>query len=230
MSINEITTLEDRHQAIFDQLKSLARAIKEVIGQECEVVIHDFSDLEHSIIWIEGNVTNRETGGSLTDLGLAKIRAGETEDLYNYITYDNGRTLRSSSTFLRDSDGQVFGALCINVDITPLLAIEHTLRTLTKGNDSQGISEHFSDDIHEIVNMMIEEATVEIGKPLALMSKEEKVAVVAMLDSKGAFEVKKAVPYVAGRLGVSRYTVYNYINESRACQEVGPADNDHHSR
>lgn len=225
----DTVSAEQYRQIIFDQLKHLSKAIRESAGQECEVVLHDFTDLEHSIIWIEGNITNREIGGSLTDLGLAKIRAGETEDLYNYTTYtDDGRTLRSSSTFLRDPDGCVFGALCVNVDVTPLLAFEHTLRALTRGNDNQTITEHFSDDIHEIVNSMIEEATVEIGKPLALMSKEEKVAVVAILDRKGAFEVKKAVPYVASRLGVSRYTVYNYINESRALQEERPANNEHH--
>lgn len=206
--------------AVFTQLKALAPTIKEAIGQNCEVVIHDFSDLEHSIIWIEGNVTNRNLGGSLTDLGLAKIRAGETDDLHNYTTYtDDGKTLRSSSTFLRDDSGDVFGALCINIDITPLLAFQHVLDDLCRHDGTEDVTETFVDDIHEILEGMIEEATGEIGKPPSLMSKEERVTFVAILDGQGAFQVKKAVPLIAGRLGVSRYTVYNYLNEARERQD-----------
>ena len=201
---------------IFTQLKSLAPTIKEAIGQHCEVVIHDFSDLERSVIWIEGNVTNRKLGSPLTDLGLAKIRAGETEDLHNYTTYtEDGKTLRSSSTFLRDNNGEVFGALCINIDVTPLLAFQPILDGLCRRDGPADVTETFVDDIFEILESMIEEAAYEIGKPLSLMSKEERVIFVEILDGKGAFQVKKAVPLIAGRLGVSRYTVYNYLNEAR---------------
>lgn len=228
LPVQETLSLDEYHEIVFDQLKSLAAVIREGVGQDCEVVIHDLKDLEHSIIWIEGNVTNRKVGGSLTDLGLEKIRAGETEDLYNYTTYtDEGRTLRSSSAFLHDSDGNVFGALCINVDITPLLAFEHVLRGLCRREDPEDVTESFSDDINEILKNMIAEVAHEIGKPPSLMTKEERVELVAALDNKGAFQVvKKAVPFVASRLGVSRYTVYNYLNEARERYENGQTASD----
>ena len=212
----DIITNEQYREAIFDQLISLAPAIQNAIGQDCEVVIHDFSDLEHSIIAIAGNVTNRKVGGSLTDLGLEKVRSGETDDLYNYTTHlKDGRTLKSTSAFLRDEDGNVFGALCINVDITPFLAFEHVMRNILQRNETDGITETFSDDIREVLGTLIQDATYEIGKPLALMTRDEKIELIAILDNKGTFQVKKAVPIVADRLGVSRYTVYNYLNEAR---------------
>lgn len=210
----------DSREVIFAQLEPLARVIREAIGQHCEVLIHDFSDLEHSIISIEGDVTGRSVGGSITDLGLAKVRAGDTEDLYNYTTYtDDGRTLRSCSAFLHDEDGQVFGALCINIDITQFLAFQHVLRDYCRRDDVNGVEESFSDDINEILNSMFEEAVFEIGRPPSHMSKQEKVQLVGDLDDKGAFQVKKAVPFVAGRLGVSRYTIYNYLNEAHQQQD-----------
>ncbi len=221
--VRETVFSDGQREVIFDQLKALTGVIRAAVGQDCEVVIHDFRDLENSIIWIEGNLTNRKIGGSLTDLGLAKIRAGEFEDLLNYSTYsDDGRTLRSSSVFLRDPGGNVFGALCINVDITPLLAFDHVLRSLCSRNDSEDVAETFSDDIYEILQNIVEEAAYEIGKPPSLMNRDEKVNLVAALDSKGAFQVvKKAVPFVASRLGVSRYTVYNYLNQARERHENG---------
>jgi len=204
---------------IFDQLKAIALGVRESIGLDCEVVIHDFDDLEHSIICIEGNVTHRQIGGSLTNLGLAKLRKGETDDLYNYTTStEDGRILKSSSTFLRDRNGRVFGAFCINADITSLLAFEHTLRALCHRDDADNVTEFLSDNISEILTTMMSETTYEIGKPISLMSKEDKVSLVSLLDEKGAFQVKKAVPFVAQQLGVSRYTVYNYLNEAREHQ------------
>lgn len=213
-------TGRDSREVIFAKLKPLARVIREAIGQHCEVLIHDFSDLEHSIICIEGDVTGRRVGGPITDLGLAKVRAGETEDLYNYTTYtEDGRTLRSCSAFLHDEDGEVFGALCINIDITQFLAFQHVLRDYCRRDDVNGVEESFSDDINEILNSMFEEAVFEIGRPPSHMSKQEKVQLVGDLDNKGAFQVKKAVPFVAGRLGVSRYTIYNYLNEAHQQQD-----------
>ena len=35
----------------------------------------------------------------------------------------------------------------------------------------------------------------------------------ALLRERSAFSYRKSVPYVAGRLGVSRYTVYKYLDE-----------------
>ena len=40
----------------------------------------------------------------------------------------------------------------------------------------------------------------------------------------GDFQVKRAVPLIAKRLGVSRYTVYNYLNEVRAGEEQASSD------
>ena len=48
------------------------------------------------------------------------------------------------------------------------------------------------------------------------MTKEEKVKVVEMLDDRGIFLVKGAVDVVALALAVSKYTVYNYLEEARA--------------
>jgi len=51
---------------------SLAKTIAEMFGKKCEVLIHDFSNPQHSIIAIEnGPVTGRKIGDPITDLALA---------------------------------------------------------------------------------------------------------------------------------------------------------------
>ncbi|WP_309484580.1 helix-turn-helix domain-containing protein [Streptomyces himalayensis] len=50
------------------------------------------------------------------------------------------------------------------------------------------------------------------GKPLAELDRKEKQQVVKGLEARGAFSVRHGVETVASALGVSRFTVYNYIN------------------
>ncbi|MYT71791.1 helix-turn-helix domain-containing protein [Streptomyces sp. cg28] len=54
------------------------------------------------------------------------------------------------------------------------------------------------------------------GKPLADLDRKEKQEVVRALEARGAFSVRHGVETVAGALGVSRFTVYNYLNREKA--------------
>ncbi|MEU3601309.1 helix-turn-helix domain-containing protein [Streptomyces sp. NPDC006798] len=54
------------------------------------------------------------------------------------------------------------------------------------------------------------------GKPLAELDRKEKQRIVRNLEARGAFAVRHGVETVAGALGVSRFTVYNYLNRERA--------------
>jgi predicted transcriptional regulator YheO len=199
-----------------DELQQIAVGIQKLFGPSCEVVIHDFSDLERSIVHIEGNLTNRSIGGVATDLLLACARNGNTDrDMYNYhVQLPNGRTMRACTMFLRDQHGAAYGAFCINFDITTFSAfhryLEHFLRV-----DVEGVKETFSDDIQGTVHSLLMETVGEMGIDLPMLSREEKINLIARLDEKGIFQVKKSVPVLADELGLSRSTVYNYLSEAR---------------
>ena len=53
------------------------------------------------------------------------------------------------------------------------------------------------------------------GKPLADLDRKAKQEVVRMLEARGAFSVRHGVETVASALGVSRFTVYNYLNREK---------------
>jgi predicted transcriptional regulator YheO len=44
------------------------------------------------------------------------------------------------------------------------------------------------------------------------MSREHKQLAVRMLDDRGAFALRRSVESVADAMGVSRFTIYNYLN------------------
>lgn len=56
------------------------------------------------------------------------------------------------------------------------------------------------------------------GKPLADLDRKAKQEVVRILEARGAFSVRHGVETVAGALGVSRFTVYNYLNRENAAK------------
>ncbi|GAA2687927.1 helix-turn-helix domain-containing protein [Streptomyces aculeolatus] len=61
------------------------------------------------------------------------------------------------------------------------------------------------------------------GVPLAQLDRRTKQQVVRVLETRGAFSVRHGVETVAGALGVSRFTIYNYLNRE-ARQGPAPAD------
>jgi hypothetical protein len=65
------------------------------------------------------------------------------------------------------------------------------------------------------VQGLLAEVADELGGPLNELSRTEKQQAVLLLESRGAFEYRKSAEIVAEALGVTRFTVYNYLNRAR---------------
>lgn len=77
---------------------------------------------------------------------------------------------------------------------------------------------HLSDSLDH----MLAELERRHGVPLAQLDRRTKQQVVRILETRGAFSVRHGVETVAGALGVSRFTIYNYLNR-QARQGPPPA-------
>ena len=66
--------------------------------------------------------------------------------------------------------------------------------------------------LHGALDRLIDGVAAELGAPLPALSREDKQRAVRLLDERGAFTLRRAVEDVADRMGVSRITVYNYLN------------------
>jgi selenocysteine lyase/cysteine desulfurase/predicted transcriptional regulator YheO len=188
--------------ALVPTVNSLADAL----GPGTEVVLHDLRALPNSIVAIAGDLTGRRVGGPMTDLLLGLVRRGTTQDLAGYETYaPDGRVIRSSTVFLRDAQGVAVGCLCVNSDPG-------------QGVRSERVDavEVFPGDVDTLQRLLVERAVEGVGVPVELMKKQHKSQVVRVLDEAGLFLIRDSVDYLAGVLGVTRYTIYNYLNEIRA--------------
>ena len=66
--------------------------------------------------------------------------------------------------------------------------------------------------LHGALDRLIEGVQGELGGPLPRLSREQKQLAVRLLDERGAFILRRAVEDVADAMGVSRITIYNYLN------------------
>ncbi|GEA15923.1 MAG: hypothetical protein PWR22_1797 [Moorella sp. (in: firmicutes)] len=214
----------DQIHPALEAMKPVARGIAATFGKNCEVVLHDLSEPSSSLIFKAGSVTNREIGAPVTNLVLEALqRYGDaTEDLIGYLNRTkDGKVLKSSTIFIRDNSGKIIGCLCINFDLTEFQLAKNILEDFCQLKDLaeagfERTQEQFARDINEVVDNVVENVLQELGKPVPVMTKEEKVKAVEMLDDRGIFLVKGAVDVVAQALAVSKYTIYNYLEEARA--------------
>jgi len=84
--------------------------------------------------------------------------------------------------------------------------------------------ETFALSINDTIDALFEQAVSEIGKQPPTMSTDEKMRVVNALEREGTFKIKGAVNQVALKLGVSNYTVYNYLKKIRAAYAIDKAN------
>lgn len=210
---------------VLDLAVQLVPDLQKVLGPLSEVLVHDLRFPEHSVIAIAGHLTGRSIGAPATDLLLRLTRQNATDvNPLNYNTWtSDGRKMRSSTIFLRDSaaGGEVIGALCINVDVSVGEQLQQWVRenVIMPGDEPAGLQnepvERFDTSVEETMRAALARVLGEIGKKPAELSKAERLRVVEALDQVGVFLIKNSTAFVADALGISRATLYNYVNQVR---------------
>ena len=202
-------------------LFQLAKGISRQFGPNCEVVVHDLdsNDPNSSIVAIEnGHVTGRKVGDGPSHVVLEALRSGR-ENLTDHLSYltrtKDGKILKSSTIYVRDDDGEAIGIFAINYDITLMLAMEENLKQFTATDQDQREPERISRNVGDLLDELIEQSVKIVGKPVALMTKEDKVKAIQFLNETGAFLITKSGDRVCKYFGISKYTLYSYIDESK---------------
>lgn len=206
------------NQQIKNTLFSLAHTIAAHYGKSCEVAVHDLTDdnaAEHSIIYIEnGEVTGRSVGDGASGVVLEQLRGDfEAEDRIGYFTKtSDGKILKSSTTYIRDENGKVIAIFSINHDITALSVASSALAEMVNPIDKGGEVEKITPHVGELLDELLWKSTELIGKPVSLMNKDDKMRAIRYLNSKGALLITKSGDKIAKYFGISKFTLYSYID------------------
>lgn len=228
-------------ELVIDALKHIVKGLEAILGRDVEVVLHDLSKPGHSVVAIaHGEITGRTVGspiisGPYNDLGLRKLISGEGRDrsethtlVTDYKTRTReGRELDSTSVILRDHTGKAYAALCVNADRTRLRALQALVRDIAGVADSNGAADETDDvaSVDSLVEEIIENGIGATGKPVPMMNKEDKIEAVRHMNDRGLFLIRSSVDRVAASLAVSRFTIYNYLDELKGTSGETPAGN-----
>lgn len=200
---------------LLDLLERVAEGIVAVIGTHCEVVVHDFSDPEHSAVVVTGDVTHRKPGAPVPDLSFISGELDkDTPDQLNYQIKINEHTLQSSTIWIRNPEGNPIGAICINVDYADLNEARTLLDKLsasTRNVSDLVVSNTFAKDLDNLIELSARDYLLQKNLPaIEILSLEEKLDMVEQFEEKGLFQIRGSVQRVADLLKVSRASVYNY--------------------
>ena len=220
-----------------ERLIAVFSALVEPLGRSLppstEVVLHDLSKLPNSIVAIHGEVTGRRVGDPATDLLLKNLTELSDDHMVGYETHlADGRRIRSSTMIIRDVTGQAVAALCLNSDLSVWESVQDIASSMLDLGGIRKPAPHSSEarivpapaiesadpevfvtDVDQLAAHLIRQAVSDVDVPVELMQKRHKVAVVRDLKDRGMFHLRDAIDMIATTLGVTRFTIYNYLNE-----------------
>lgn len=214
-------------QEILLQYHSLVRFLGSILPSNTEIVLHDLSQLDKSVVAIEnGAVSGRKIGSPATDFALRVARDGANEDLdfiSNYAGHSpkNASPMRSASYFVRNGS-RVIGLLCINIDESAYRDAGRALESLlglypqpAAPSDPAAEPEILASSVEEIIDNALCAALQDLGLSKHGLDNHERTAVFERLDIAGVFQLKGAVAELAVQLGISEPTVYRTLRAIR---------------
>ncbi len=207
----------------FENYQYLVAFLGKFFGKNVEVVLHDLSDYDCSIIAIEnGHISGRDIGAPLTNFALVKLRTQHYKYQRYFLNYEgvsNNKKLRSASLFIYDDKDQPVGMLCVNMDTTEYAATAKVLMALceidTSNHEVEPIKEYFPHSVSDIVKDAYESAREYSLIEPERLTVDEKTEIIRRMNVDGIFQIKGTIGEVAKLLKVSEATIYRYLGKVR---------------
>ena len=181
------------------------------------------------------HISGRKLGAPLTNMALSILRDKSYEHtdyhLHYYSINVNGKDLRSSTFFIKDS-GELIGLLCINFDDSRYMELHEKLFSLIHPGDfvknissgiaeskenvkdlSSRITENFAIDVASLREQIFNDATANFTTPVDRLNQNERKEIMIKLYEQGLFQLKGSIPFVAKRFSCSQATIYRYLGE-----------------
>jgi predicted transcriptional regulator YheO len=229
---------------ILDSYKNVIDGLAAYYGDAFEIVLHDLTDLDHSIIKIaNGFHSGRKEGAPITDLALymlEEIQKNSAQTAQNppesqspgakagvqsagsidssYISYFSaskyGKPVRSTTMVIFGEKKRAIGLLCINLYLDSPLS--SLLQNFSLDPQGKFIKENFSSDSDELIAKALEKVKADVAADKTIPASQRNKEIVTLLYYQGIFKLKNAVQSISTDLGISKNTVYMHI---RALEE-----------
>jgi predicted transcriptional regulator YheO len=216
------TVLSKADRLIIESYKVTMDGLAAYYGEAFEIVLHDLTDLDHSIIKIvNGFHSGRKEGAPITDLALSMLEQikeknngdGPAEKQGPFITYFSsskyGKPVKSTTIVIFGEGEKPIGLLCVNLYLdSPLTSL---LQNFSLAAPAEYIAENFISDSDELIARSMEKVKTGVLADDAVSVSQKNKEIVTLLYYQGIFKLKDAVQIVSQDLGISKNTVYLHI-------------------
>lgn len=204
----------DSRAALFQAAKLLVHNF----GGRSEAIICEVYDRAFfRIVHIENPLSGLAVGDIFPHLTPDDLRSDAFSEMRSA---PDGRITRISAAPLTCAKGEMTGCIVTCLNITELFFAQNLLHGLT-GYASQSGASH-CDDVGEMMDLIIEQASTAIGKPVSYMNRADKKEFIRHLDERGIFQIKKSSEKVANFLDISKFTLYACLEEIRTEKQLNP--------
>lgn len=204
-------------QGTLNLLKQVADGIANQFGGSCEVAIHDPCENDgYSVAYIVNELVSGQPIGSRMNQGLLEkqnLSELESRGCISYMVKSpDGKILKNSTVCVKNEQGEAEALLTIRYDVTKLMILESAIHDLISTETSRRQEAAKVMNVNELLEQLIQKSVELIGKPVELMNKDDKIRAIQFLSRNGAFLVTKSGDKVAKYFGISKYTLYSYID------------------
>ncbi|MDR3399418.1 MAG: PAS domain-containing protein [Pandoraea sp.] len=213
------TSKLDENTLLLREGRKIVEALGQTFAPLVEVVLHDLTDPDHAIVAISNNLSGREPGDAVTEMGLARIAdPAFPEVIANYANrFPDGRPAKSTSIGLKNSSGEYVAAICLNMDISMLAAAAASVQQLVSVPNHaptpvrETLSNRRLDDISPLItDFAAQRNTTPQGLTLA-----QRREAIRLIEARGLLDLRHAHAEVARALGIARSTVYTYLSDPK---------------
>jgi predicted transcriptional regulator YheO len=208
----------------FEFFIRFSEGLQKFLGERCEIVIHDFRrGFDHTIVHIiNGELSGRSIdgpprGGMIANCGK-DIDPFKESRIYFYDGV-KGKIFKSCTTLIGDENNKIIGSVCLNLEMTDFVLAQNALQSFVRYNNPDLSTlredELMFKNVDEVLRYYMDQSEQMVGKPMALMNKEEKMKALEFLDGKGVLKITKASVLLCQAFQISRFTLYNYLEEIR---------------
>lgn len=211
--------MDMKHDSLITVLMASLDALRTTIPANTEAVLHDLTRPEASVIAIvNGHVSGRKKGDALLsgpddDMGfLGLLEASIRHRTFSgYVSKTaSGKRLNSASTIYYGEGGTPLVAFCINVDMETVNQLKRDLDYLFL---PAGMDEEPEGKSSNISIQTLDEVLQRYRQTGSENKIDFRRRVVSDIHGMGFFKIKGSVNHVARMLGVTRYTIYNYLEK-----------------
>jgi predicted transcriptional regulator YheO len=210
--------MDKNNQDILTHYIKVGEIVAEMFSPYLEVIVHDLTNPNNSIIAIfNSHITGRKIGDGTSDIGYKKLSNELPDKIVNYSNKSpSGVELKSSSLTIRNDDNKIIGSMGFNFDLSHFVNIREFIDLFSKSVEMKELpkkEEFFMWNVKTEIQQALNKYLMMNKLQSKILTREDKLKVISYMKNKGYVSKKGAKTIISELLAISRPTLYKYLKE-----------------